>query len=776
MTDSTRAIRWFSRILWLRILINWGFALPAVCFPGALLHFIGQPPDNSHTWLRNTGMLLFLLSAFYIVVADAPLKYRTMSWVAVWASVVAGLFWVWLGFQEATDRFVLFAVVDLILGASLLFLLRASNRSRIEPDEVWRPSLLSRLFAMFFRFVNRFVPWFVLRVPPQLGAFNLLGLRYDLRAKNLHDTSQLDSNVEFRPEPFDPEHRYRFRSPDGAFNDPNDPAMGSAGQRFGRNFALRHAWPNEKTMLTPNPRDVSNALLGRPIEDGKPKFQAVPILNLLAAAWIQFQNHDWFNHSKAPPGSEDDIEVEAALDDPESSFVGGMRVRRTQPDPTRPDGSAGPPTYLNTETHWWDASQVYGSHLDQQKKLRTWSDGKMRLEDDGLLPTDPEWQQRNRVDNMRIDLTGFNQNYWVGLSMLHTLFVREHNAICDELVRHEPCDGVGHKWTDETLFLTARLINSAVIAKIHTVEWTPGILGHPSLKVSMNSNWWGLLGEAFKRRFGRLGDSEALSGIIGSPQEHHAAPFSITEEFTSVYRLHPLIPDEVVVRSVNDGRDLESFDFKNFQGGHTRDVMEQHSFADLFYTFLTANPGAIRLLNFPDALRKFERFDENGNVEKMDLAAIDILRDRERGVRRYNEFRELLRMPKIESFEEMVDQEHFDNECGAGTGKRIVDELRRLYPEGPDSVDLMVGMFAEKFPPEFGFSDTAFRIFILMASRRLKSDYFFTDGYTAENYTEWGLRRIDETGMADVIQRHVPEVADLFPKDANPFAPWKRRS
>jgi hypothetical protein len=48
-------------------------------------------------------------------------------------------------------------------------------------------------------------------------------------------------------------------------------------------------------------------------------------------------------------------------------------------------------------------------------------------------------------------------------------------------------------WTDEQLFLTARLINAALIAKIHTIEWTPGILDHPALHRAMNANWYGVL-------------------------------------------------------------------------------------------------------------------------------------------------------------------------------------------------------------------------------------------------------------------------------------------
>jgi len=52
---------------------------------------------------------------------------------------------------------------------------------------------------------------------------------------------------------------------------------------------------------------------------------------------------------------------------------------------------------------------------------------------------------------------------------------------------------------------------------------------------------------------------------------------------------------------------------------------------------------------------------------------------------------------------------------------------------------LMVGLFAERLPEGFAFSDTAFRIFILMASRRLNSDRFFTTDFTPEVYSEPGL-------------------------------------
>ena len=73
--------------------------------------------------------------------------------------------------------------------------------------------------------------------------------------------------------------------------------------------------------------------------------------------------------------------------------------------------------------------------------------------------------------------------------MLQTLFALEHNAICDRLRAEYP------SWSDDELFDHARLINAALLAKIHTVEWTTAILGHPDHRNAMRANWWGLAGE-----------------------------------------------------------------------------------------------------------------------------------------------------------------------------------------------------------------------------------------------------------------------------------------
>ena len=213
-----------------------------------------------------------------------------------------------------------------------------------------------------------------------------------------------------------------------------------------------------------------------------------------------------------------------------------------------------------------------------------------------------------------------------------------------------------------------------------------------------------------------------LRGIPGSQTNHHGVPYSLTEEFVAVYRMHPLIPDEFTFRSLDDDRVIAEHGLPDVGVLHVRDRLSEVSMADLFYSFGRSHPGAITLHNYPRYLQHFDRAD--GSL--IDLAATDILRVRERGVPRYNEFRRLFHMNPVRSFEELT-----SNPVWA-------EELRRIYGD-VERVDLMIGMYAEPKPKGFGFSDTAFRVFILMASRRLESDRFFTRDYRPEIYTQAGF-------------------------------------
>jgi hypothetical protein len=299
-----------------------------------------------------------------------------------------------------------------------------------------------------------------------------------------------------------------------------------------------------------------------------------------------------------------------------------------------------------------------------------------------------------------------------------------------------------------------------MLAKIHTVEWTPAILPNPITKLAMRTNWYGLAGEDVQDVLQFLGEDELVGGIPGSHADHHTAPYSLTEEFVAVYRMHPLIPDEFVLRSQATGKVLETLQLPAVAGRKTRAILERIPMSDLFYSFGVSYPGAITLHNYPRHLQNLTRDDG----ERLDVAAIDILRDRERGVPRYNQFRRLIHKDPVTSFDELTDNAVWR------------DEIRRVYNGDLEKVDLMTGLYAEPVPEGFGFSDTAFRIFILMASRRLKSDRFFTDDYRTEIYTEFGIHYIRETTMLTLLNRHFPELKPAIAGLENAFHPWKATS
>jgi hypothetical protein len=176
---------------------------------------------------------------------------------------------------------------------------------------------------------------------------------------------------------------------------------------------------------------------------------------------------------------------------------------------------------------------------------------------------------------------------------------------------------------------------------------------------------------------------------------------------------------------------------------------------DLWYSFGVQHPGAVQLHNFPRWMQDLTLPDGI----RLDLAALDITRDRERGVPRYNEFRRQLHLKPAATFDELTDNPTWAR------------ELEDMYGD-VEKVDLQVGMHAETPPPGFGFSDTAFRVFILMASRRLKSDRFITDCYTEEYYTKTGMQWVADNTMASVLLRHYPQLAPSLEGVKNAFAPW----
>ena len=557
------------------------------------------------------------------------------------------------------------------------------------------------------------------------------------------------------------------RTEDGTCNILSNPAEGAANIRFGRNVAREASYGETDTLLTPNPRDISNSLMARD------EFKPAASLNFIAASWIQFMTHDWFDHG---PGTTDNaITVPLPAGDPLGS--GSLTVKRTLPDPTRTDAEAGQPeTYVNKNTHWWDGSQIYGSDKATNDEIRAFTGGKLRINSDGTLPSGFFGGK---------PITGFSENWWVGLSMLHQLFVREHNAIADMLNSKYP------GMTDQWLYDRARLINSALMAKIHTVEWTPAIIANPVTERAMYANWWGLLGDGelrnkyqgevemlyedlqktdsfvsmllgfnpmFSDGVGSGSIDHALAGIVGSTEpNNYGVPYTLTEEFVAVYRMHPLLRDNIDVYDIGSNVVSRQIPIEDTRDGDAESMLSVERPERLWYSFGITNPGALTLKNYPNFLRELS-VPFAGNI---DLATIDVIRDRERGVPRYNEFRRQIGLNPITKFEDLT------------TDPEVLAELKRIYNNDIEMIDALVGQLAETVRPEgFGFGETAFQIFIMNASRRLMTDRFFTKDFRPGVYTQEGLDWVNDNTMVDVLRRHFPQLQSSLVGVDNAFKPW----
>lgn len=616
-------------------------------------------------------------------------------------------------------------------------------------------------------------------------------------------------------------------------------------------------------------------------------YKPAPFFNVLAAFWIQFMTHDWFSHLQEarnspalmPMGctSQKIGNVETPLSAADAARLGCRAADRMEraliaEEDTPKTFEHGGKTYLararkttrNTTTAWWDASQIYGHDdrsgqrvrrdpadpaklLMQQLPARTAGGDRLgylplfeRCADPAQCPINAEWVGQ--------EATAFPDNWTIGMSFFHNLFAREHNVFVDAFRRKaaaspdedsklrnpgRPDQAIRYKdVTAEELFQIARLVVSAEIAKIHTIEWTPQLLYGEPLAVGMNSNWNGLFGnyplmeQAVSRVVDRLNRSDdpklrtsiysvftSGPGIVGTGSlkkgwslanlddvnggvNHFGSPFNFPEEFVSVYRLHSLVPDLLEYRSLADDPNA----IRNrvpviatFRAKATEE-MRGRGLGDWALSLGRQRLGLLELQNAPRFLQNLHMPDRLAQTETktIDVVALDIMRDRERGVPRFNEFRRQYGLKTLTGFDDFIDQRLARNKERLSPAERVrladqerlVRTLREVYgthrcddslvvtqaqvlvdgdkkrpitdclgkPNGStvdnvEDLDLYVGWHAETTRPHgFAISETQFQVFILNASRRLYSDRFFTSSYRPEFYSDFGLKWVDHNG------------------------------
>lgn len=140
----------------------------------------------------------------------------------------------------------------------------------------------------------------------------------------------------------------------------------------------------------------------------------------------------------------------------------------------RPKCKFGPREQLNQLTAYLDGSAIYGSTEEEAKALRSMTDGRMEttvFSKDEMLPLQPEGVHACIIDGACFRGGDARVNEQVGLTAMHTLWMREHNRVAGELKRLNP------GWKDEILYQEARRIVAAEFQHITYNEYLPLLLG-----------------------------------------------------------------------------------------------------------------------------------------------------------------------------------------------------------------------------------------------------------------------------------------------------------
>lgn len=363
-------------------------------------------------------------------------------------------------------------------------------------------------------------------------------------------------------------------------------------------------------------------------------------------------------------------------------------------------------------TSYLDLSVVYGSDSGRTSVLRTMKDGKLVHQHNDIIDFNTKHVSNLNLLSCPRDkllISGDNRvNVQPGLIVLHTLWSREHNLICDEIKRHPGNENMD----DETLFNHARSLARAKFQKITWYEFLPTVIGV----------------EEFEK--------------LGSYRGYNASMrVGIFNEFaTAAFRFgHSQIGDTFLRLDENwtmtDSGHLSLRD-AYFNPGR---ILREGGIEPLMRGMLVQKAQNVDTL-FTDAVRNFLF---GTNTMGLDLASIGIQRGRDHGLPDYNTVREGIGLSRRKSFAEIT------------PGEKIQKKFERVYAS-VDDVDLWVGGLAEEHV-EGGCVGETFARIIAMQYRILRAGdrFWFENPDTAiYNLKDRNSLPTSGTTMNEIILRN----------------------
>lgn len=497
------------------------------------------------------------------------------------------------------------------------------------------------------------------------------------------------------------------RSIDGSGNNPLDLAMGSAGTALRAD--VPHAYDDGIAAPSgadrPSARAISNAVCAQ--DESLENARGVSDMFWL---WGQFLDHDVALTPEAEPAESFPIQIPIgdAWFDPDATGLMTLDLHRSTWLAGTGSSPSTPRLQPNAITSWIDGSNVYGSDAARARALRT-LDGTGRLEtsDGDLLPFNAAaLPNAPSAFIPTFFLAGdVRANEQIGLTSLHTLFVREHNRVVDQLRADNP-----HLSGDE-LYETARMWVGAELQVITYREFLPLLLGPDALGPYQ-------------------GHDASVDGAIG-------ILFS-----TACYRFgHSMVSGEVL-RLDAAGETIQEGNLALRDAFFNPGLLvTEGGIEPVLRGFATKRAQELDPL-IVDDLRNF-LFGEPG-AGGLDLAALNIQRGRDHGLPDYNTVRERFGLARVETLEDVTQNSDY------------AAKLASVYTDVND-MDVWVCALCEDRLEGALVGRLLHRVFTEQFRRLRDGDRFWYENI----YRGEALRVLERTSLSDVIRRNSTIGAEL---------------
>ena len=488
------------------------------------------------------------------------------------------------------------------------------------------------------------------------------------------------------------------RSIDGSNNNSQNPNMGSAHTQLRRLFSSSYGdgIASLSGVNRPSPRTISNIVSRQ--EDS--------ILNSQGASdflwqWGQFLDHDLDLTDGVDPAESANIVIPTGdiHFDPDSSGSITMRFNRSIYDSTSGVSTQNPRQQVNEITSWIDASNIYGSDLSRARVLRTMSgDGKLNVSNQNFLPLNTQQFPNAGGDSPTLFVSGdVRANEQIGLLVMHTLFMREHNRLADTYQAENPAA------SGDEIYEYARRMVGAMMQRITYTEFLPVLLGDNALSpyIGYRSEVDGAVSNFFSTasyRFGHSALSSQLLRLDSNGDDVTEGHLPLRNAFFAPQRLSEGGLEPVL-------RGLAS---------------QRHQEIDLFII---------------DDVRNF-LFGQPG-TGGFDLVSLNIQRGRDHGLPSYNDARRALGLTPAQRFSDI------------SSNMSIQVRLSNAYGNVED-IDAWVGGLAEDHVNGAMMGELNFTVIKQQFENLRDGDRFWYENMMASEE----VMEIESTTLADIIRRN----------------------